>query len=203
VRFVMLHFRSRSVGYAVAALIVVAFLEWSGAQLLLMRPGAAPQSATIPLFLFAPLAVACIAGASTHNPFGEMERTSSYPLPALRLFHLTGLLVCGSVLLSVIAGGWSLPNADLIVVRNILGLSGAAFIAAHVFGSGLSWTLPLTYVAAVHLAGQAPNGEWSLWAWPAQPLASVPSSFIAITLLLAGLLVVCLLESRKLPTWLQ
>lgn len=155
----MLYFRSRSAGHALVALVVVAVLEWLGARLLLMSPGASPQTSAIPLFLFVPLTVACITGASTHNPFGEMERTSGYSIPALRLFHLIGLLLCGSILLCMIAREWPLPGASLIIIRNILGLSGAAFITAHIAGSGLSWTLPLTYVAAVQLAGQAPDGE--------------------------------------------
>lgn len=194
----MLHLRSRSVGHALAALAVVALLEWLGAQLLLTRPGASPHTSAIPLLLFAPLTVACIAGASTHNPFGEMERTSGHPLPALRLFHLTGLLLCGSILLSVVAWGWPLPGADFVVVRNVLGLSGAAFIAARVAGSGLSWTLPLAYAATVQLSGQAQNGEWYLWAWPTQPVASVSSGLIAIALLFAGLSAVCLAGSRRM-----
>jgi hypothetical protein len=196
----MLYFRSRSVVYALAILAVVMLLEWLGSWLLLMRPDGPPQINAIPLILFAPLAVACTVGASTRNLFGELEQTSSYSLAMLRLLHLAGLLLCGSILAFAIAQGWPLPGGGLIVVRNILGLAGVALISASVLGSGLSWTLPLTYVAAVQLAGQNMDGEWSSWAWPALPVTHVPSASIALTFLLAGLSAVCLLEPRKLST---
>lgn len=193
----MLYLRSRVAGYTLASFAVVAFLEWLGGRLLLMPLWAVPAMSLIPVLLFAPLAAACIVGVGTRSPFGEIERTLSYPLPALRLFHLAGLLACGSLMLSIATIGWDLPYTGLIVTRNVLGLSGLAFITARIVGSGLSWTLPLAYVALVQLAGRDSEGEWSQWAWPAHPFTDYLSGLLAATLLVVGLLTACFFGPRE------
>lgn len=197
-RLATFYLRSRIAGYALAVLVASGLLEWAGARMLLAPTWATPESSLVPVLLFAPLVAACIAGASTRSPFGEIEQTSSYPLPILRLCHLAGLLTCSSLLLAAPAGGWELPHAELIVVRNVLGLSGVSFIASWAFGSGLSWTLPLAYVAVVQTTGRSLDGEWARWAWPAQPITDIGSSSVAITLLLAGLFAVCFFQSNRL-----
>lgn len=140
---------------------------------------------------------------STHNPFGEVEQVSGYPLPVLRFLHLASLLTCACLLLFVVASGWSLPGAELSIVRNVLGLSGISFVTSWILGSRLSWTLPLSCVAAVHLTGQNTNGNWALWAWPAHPATSVWSSSVAITLLVIGIFTACFLKPLELSTRLQ
>ena len=202
-RAATLYFRSRSAEYSIAGLVIVTLLSWLGAQALLARPWSAPELNLIPVLLFAPLAAACMAGVSTRNPFGEIEEALSFPLPVLRFLHLASLLACACLLLSAAASGWSLPGAEMSMVRNVLGLSGISLIASRILGSGLSWTLPLAYVVAVQLTGQDINGNWALWAWPAHPVTSVWSNSIAITLLAIGMIAACFLKPFGLSARVQ
>jgi membrane-bound metal-dependent hydrolase YbcI (DUF457 family) len=202
-KILMFYFRSRTTGHSIAGLIVVAFLTWLGARLLLARPWAPPEMSLIPVLLFAPLTAACVVGMSARSPFGELERTSGYPLPVLRVVHLTSLMVCACLLLFVVAKGWNVSGVGLSMVRNVLGVSGISFIASWLLGNGLSWTLPLSFVAAVHLTGQDMNGDWSLWAWPAHPATSVWANSIAATLLTSGLFAACFLKPLEIPKRLQ
>lgn len=182
-----LYFRSRSVGYSVAGLSSVAFTAWIIGRVLLTQPWVIPEKTLIPVLLFAPLAAACIVGVSTHRPFKQLEEASSYPIPVLRFLHIVGLLVCGCLLLYVVASEWRLPDVDLSMIRNFLGLAGIALFASWVLGSGLAWTAPLLYVAVVQLAGQDQDGSWALWAWPPQLATSVSAGLLATLLLIAGI----------------
>ncbi len=185
-RVSILYLRSRTTLYSIASLFLVALLAWLGAQALLARPWAIPEMSLIPVLLFAPLTAACVVGVSTRNPFGEVEHTSGYPLPLLRLLHLASLIACACLLLLVVANGSSLAEFGVYMVRNALGLSGISLLASWILGSDLSWTLPLSYVAAVQLTGRDMNGDWAFWAWPAHTALEVGSSLVAIALLALG-----------------
>jgi hypothetical protein len=137
-------------------------------------------------------------GASNHSPFGDAERTASRPLPVLRLIHLVGLLSFTALALSLITMGWELEHAAWILIRNLLGLAGLAFLTARVLGGRLSWLVPLVFVALIPLIGEgASAGEWTWWAWPAQPGADPLSALLAFSLLASGLLCACLLGARE------
>ena len=174
-----------------AGLIAVAFVAWLGTRALLARPWVIPEMSLIPVLLFASLTASCIVGVSTRNPFGEVEQTSGYPLPLLRLLHLGSLLACACVLLLMVSSGSNLSDFGMYMVRNALGLSGISLLASWALGSGLSWTLPLAYVAAVQLTGQDMNGEWAFWAWPAHTAMGVWANVVAITLLTLGVFIAC------------
>lgn len=134
----MLYLRSRAFLYSAASMATVALLAWLGAQLLLARPWAVPEMSLIPVPLFAPLTAACIVGVSTRNPFGKVEQTSVYPLPLLRLLHLTSLISCACLLLLLAAGSARLPEFGVCMMRNALGLSGISLLSSWILGSGLS-----------------------------------------------------------------
>lgn len=185
-----LFFRSRSAGYSVAGLSGVAFTAWIAGRALLMQPWAVPEKTLVPVLLFAPLAAACIAGVSTHVPFKDLEQAASYPVPVLRFLHTAALLASGCLLLHAAANVWDTPSVELSMVRNFLGLAGIALFSSWALGSGLSWTGPLLYIAMVQLTGQNQDGSWALWAWAAQPAASVLAGSIATLLLTAGIMMV-------------
>lgn len=199
----ILYFRSRSIGFSVVGLITVTLLAWLGARVLLAQPWAFAEITLFPVLLFAPLIVACIVSTSARNPFGEAEWTASYPVPVLRLLHLAGLLASGSLLLSLAASDWNLPGAEMFIVRNFLGLSGISFLTSWILGSGLSWTVPLSYVAIVQLSGRDMNGDWALWAWPAHSITSAWPTFVAIVLLAMGIFAACFLKPLRTSTLLE
>jgi hypothetical protein len=151
-----------------------------------------------PVLILAPLAAACVVGASTHSPFGETERTASRSLPTLRLGHLVGLLAGAEIALCVAALGWGLEHAYWVLARNLAGLAGLGFLASRAFGSRLSWTAPLAFVALIPLVGGGSRpGEWAWWAWSARPAEDPLSALLAASLLAVGLLSACLLGARE------
>lgn len=189
-KLLVLYFRSRSAGYSIAGLSGVAFTAWITGRVLLTQPWIIPEKTFIPVLLFAPLAAACIVGVSTHRPFKHLEEASSYLVPVLRFLHIAGLLAYGCLLLYIVASKWGLPDIDLSMVRNFLGLAGIALCASWMLGSGLAWTVPLLYVAMVQLAGQNQDGSWALWAWPAQLATSVSAGLLVTVLLITGIVTV-------------
>ena len=196
-RLAGLYLRSRLAGYALAVLLVVALISCAAGLWLLLQPSADSGRSLVPVLLFAPLVVACILGASTHSPFGEMERTVARPLPALRLCHLAGLLLFSAVVLCLGALTWNQEHVALALVRNLAGLSGMALLSAHPLGARLSWGPPFAFVAIIPFVGKGNGGaEGAWWAWIDQPVTHGSSWTIALALLAAGLAAVCLLGAR-------
>ena len=176
----------------------ISLLGWLGATLLLTLPyGQAQEILLAPVLLFVPLAAACVLGTSAGSPFGDLDLTAARSLSSLRFLQLSGLLVCGSLALSLIAVGWELPHAELQLTRNLAGLSGLALLAAHLLGAGLSWTLPLVYVSLVQFAGRNAKGDLASWAWPMQPATDGGSWVAALGLIVCGLALACLSGTRQ------
>ncbi len=178
-RLAALYLRSRLAPAAVAALAVVtmlayAFLRWYDDELEALR---------ITLILSA-VAAATVIGAGTHSPFGEAERTTSFPLPGLRLAHLSGLLLLGTCGLVLVVAPWPGQDAPLAMARNVAGLSGLSLIGTRLLGARLSWIPPLT-VGLVALL--APMEAVSWWAWPATPGGDRGAMAGGIVLLVLGL----------------
>lgn len=189
-RFAGLYLRSRLAGHMAAYLLGVALLGWLGTRLF---------QTLVPVPVVAPLAAACLMGLSIRSPFGEIETTTSRPLPVLRLGHLAGLLAYGAVTLSFATPQWGMDQADWLFARNLLGFTGLSLLSARVLGSGSSWVPPFAYGAIVLIAGRDVRGEWTGWVWPTQPIEDVPSAFVASVLLAAGLIVACLTGAREIP----
>lgn len=204
-RLLELYLRSRSAFYGAIYLIGVALLGWMAANLLIIQLsyGEKPYMILIPVLLFAPLASACIIGTSIRSPFGDVERTSCCPLPILRFLHLAGLLALSSLTLLFASSSWSFLYAELTLMRNLLGFAGLVFLTARVLDSSLSWTIPLAYVSLVQLTGRNSQGEPFWWAWPLHSVTHMPSAALALTTLIAGLVVVCLSGSQEPPEDLQ
>lgn len=197
-RLAKLYLRSRLAGHAILCLSGVAVLGFAGAWWLLSQPYAdARQGALTPVLLFGPLAAACVLGVSAYSPFGDIERSASRSLPVLRFAYLGALLAYALLTLFVVASRWNLPYAELSIARNLLGLSGLAFLAACILGPRLSWVLPLTYSLLIPLVGRGSSGEeFVRWAWPVQPASDPLSGVTAIVLFAVGFGVVCLYGTR-------
>ena len=194
-RISWLYMRSRLAVHTGAILTMVALTTWAVAPWALSRPLANP--ALVPVLTLAPLVSACALGASTRSPFGDAERSVARPLSALRLGHLVGLLVWAALALFLVSLPWNY-DAARILVRNLAGLSGLAFIAARLLGGHLSWTLPLAFAVIAPVAGGgARNGGLALWAWMGRPPTDLTSILIALALLTVGLAVVCSAGSRE------
>ena len=213
-RLAGLYARSRLAGYAIAVLALVALASWAAALGLVSRPFAVPEVVLVPVLVFAPLAAACVVVAGAASPFGETEHVVGYPVLALRLGHLAGLLACAALaLLAALAlgpnhGGWMLA-------RNLLGFAGLALLAARAVGGWMSWTVPFAFVTVAafmgragqdperarplaELMGLAPAGEYEWWAWPLRPGEDPHSWVVVLGLALVGLSLVCLFGARDL-----
>ena len=189
-RFAGLYLRSRLAGHVAAYLLGVGLLGWLATRLF---------QALVPMLVVLPVAAACLVGLSARSPFGEVETTTSRPLPLLRFGHLAGLLAYGAVALSFATPLWGMDQVDWLLARNLLGFAGLSLLSARVLGSGLSWMPPFAYGSIVLIAGRDIKGEWTRWAWPTQPVEDVPSAFVAGVLLIAGFAIACLTEAREPP----
>ena len=187
-RLVGLYLRSRLAMHAAAILSGVALVTLVIAPWTLSRPLVSPG--LVPILVFAPLVSACTLGVSTRNPFGDCEHTVSRSLSLLRLGHLVGLLAWAALALILVSFPWD--DAARLLVRNLAGLTGLAFVAARLLGGRLSWTLPVAFAAIAPFAGRdGPSGGLSWWAWINQPAAHLPSLLIALALLVVGLAAIC------------
>lgn len=165
---------------------------------LISRPKFEPTHLDI-VIGFAALAAACVVGSSVRAPFGENENTSARYLAPFRLGHLAILLGIAVVLLLLISLGWERDKVAWLLIRNLLGLSGMAFLVAYVLGGRLSWVLPLGFSLSLRFAGQDPDGKWLWWAWTERPAGDSLSWTIAFLFLVLGLGVVCRFGTRETP----
>jgi hypothetical protein len=155
------------------------------------------RSALVPVLFYTPLAAAMVIGVSTSGPFGELERTASRSLPALRLGHLCGLLILGLAALEPLAIGREQAGVELTLARNLGGFTGMALLTTRVTGSRLSWTAPFAYAVLALLIGAAGPNKSAVWVWPLQPATDDLSMTIAFGLLAAGLAIAALFGARE------
>jgi hypothetical protein len=186
VRPAYLFLRSRRAGHTAVALAAVAALGWLAADWPLGATRAS-ASALFRVLFHVSLAAAMVIGVSTHAPFGEMERTASRSLPALRFGHLAILLVWSLATLDLLTLGRDQPHAWLMPCRNLAGFTGMALLAARILGSRLSWVVPFGYAVIVRLTGAEGPAELAVWVWPLQPPADGAALASALGLLGAGL----------------
>lgn len=180
-RQLALFLRSRRAGVTLACLVASAAATWG-------LLGAIDERMLIKLTLIIlPLTPAVALGVGQHSPFGELERTASAGLPALRLAQLAGLLaVAGGTLVAANSAAWG-DDFRWLLVRNAAGYAGLALVGGFLTGASFSWALPLAYGLFVVIA---PVGDLlereSRWLWPIHPPAERPAILIAAVLLLLG-----------------
>ncbi len=182
-RLLVLYLRARRTGVALAVLLGGAALTW-----LLLDRAIDPQLIKLILIVL-PLVPAAIIGVALRSPFGEAERAAGSPLPALRGWHLVGLLIVAGLALAVANRAATGPDFDWLLVRNAAGYSGLALLGARLTGAALSWPAPFLYGL---FATVAPGGFLSReirWLWPIQPPDVRAAAIIACALLAVGLAV--------------
>ena len=196
-RLAELYLRSRRAGYACAGVSSVALLAWAVGWAILVQPVVVVKYLS-PVLIFAALLVACLVAASMGSPFGEAETTASFPLSALRLGHLGGMLGWSTLLLLVVTLLWGRPSVAPLFVRDLAGLSGMAFITARLLGARLSWTLPVAFVAIIPLVGDGSgDSRWAWWAWVDQPTTDPFSWALALALFVVGSWTACSSGARS------
>lgn len=201
-RLTSLYLRSRFAGWAGLSLGGVALASWAGTYWLLRNGYPVNTSGLVPMLVMGTLAAACAVGVGARSPFVELERTAARSLPALRLGHLVGLLLCAvallvSVLLAFELDGARPPEPLPALVRNLAGLAGLAFITARLLGAGLSWTTPFVYAFAVLMEGEGPGVEAKWWALPLFSGTDGLSWMISLSMLAIGLGLICLSGERE------
>lgn len=172
-----LFLRSRQTGKSIMLLVVVAAGAW------LWHTLTTGDALTVALLRVAPpLAAAVLVALALHSPFGELERTASAPLPALRLIHILGLLLLAALALTLATR--SPAGIDWTSARNVAVFAGLALPAAATAGSVIAWAVPLAYGALVVLAGAG-----VAWAWPLRPIQDHVALAVALGMLSIGLLI--------------
>ena len=124
---------------------------------------------------------ASVVAAGTASPFGEVERTACR-LPLIRLILLSSLVVLAAVALVL-----ARPADAGVLVRNLVGLTGLALLAARVLGGALAWTAPLAY--AVLCGGAIDLGDQSVWTWPTLPIGDDSALIPAMVLFGVGMVI--------------
>jgi len=190
---VFLFLRSRRTAVAIATLAGVAAVTWWTLD------QSRDASLTAMLLTVMPLGAAAVIGGGTGSPFGETERTASFPVPALRFEHLGGLLLLAALALTLANQAESAPAAAGILVRNGAGYAGLALLTARLTGAGLAWLLPVGYGMAVWSAklAEVPAHRW--WMWPAEDATDGSAWVSALLLLALGLAAIAVWGARDEP----
>lgn len=185
-RLCYLYLRSRLSGWAVGSIAVIGVISW------LWLRQAHEIGMMEAALIIAPLLPAAIIGTSVRSPFGDTEHSVSYPLSRLRLGHLVGLLLCGTLALGLSTYGWNGDPIGWEFIRNMAGYTGLALIGARLLGSAICWVVPLGYgVISLLLA------PTSRWAWVNDIPADRWSISIAVVLLVVGLIPVAFGQARQ------
>lgn len=192
-----LYLRSRLAGWAIVGFVVIALSGW----LWVARHGHQPWSVLLAL-VTVPLAAACVIGVGTHSPFAELEQTVSRSLALPRILHLAGLLGTAALILGGAAIAWPPVDDVVIVLRNLIGFAGLAFIGARLLGGLLSWPLAVAFGMVAFVSPfviRAGEAEPPRWAWPLWGGEDKPAMFAAIALLVVGFGLVVLSGARQVP----
>lgn len=202
-RLAQLYLRSRLTPRALACLTIVAALSWYWVSSMNRRQFGPEMVELLLVLTMTPIALATVLGVSVRSPFGDVEQTVSFPLPALRLGHLGGLLAWGGVGMLAVAASWPAQGAEWSLgewslFRNLAGFTGLALLGARLLGSGLSWLVPLAYGGLALMIG-GDDGKVARWAWSVRPTTDEGSTVMAVCVLLLGLGVAGWLGSRD-PT---
>jgi hypothetical protein len=188
-RLTWLHLASRRVP---AALLALAFVAAALRVLLHWTPATGTYSVLYPLTLAT--AAASVISATSRSPFGEPERATGGRLPWLRLTTTLALscAACGALAAGTLGGHMGLGSAALL--RDLIGLTGGALLAAAITGASLSWTIPLAYlVLSTYAIGQ----NWTTpWLWPARPSPDHGAAICAVLVFAAGTATISLRGAR-------
>lgn len=203
-RALILYGRSRGLLLSLAGVVGACSLFWW-----LREWGELGEQRQAGLVQAIPTLIASVIGMSVWSPFGEPERTGARSLPRIRAVHLAVLVVPAVIISAPLVSLWTplFPDVDLVnvVVRNIMGLIGVALLTARALDARLTWIGPLMWLAfaligtmLIPLNGGAGYPLWDApsWAWMAQSDAALSAWVVAISLGLAGAVLMCRLGPR-------
>lgn len=202
-RFAKLYLRSRRVGWALLTLLSASSVVWMLTWLLVSgTPYGVARGGLTMILVFGALVAACVVGASADSPFGDAERASARSLASFRLAHLSGLLFSSALLLSTALLTFELDGARpeyplLVLLRNILVLTGLALIAARAVGARVSWFVPFTAAIACTTLMGSGGDIFSAWTTNSYHGLHRLSWVTAVVLISAGLTVVCFYGARE------
>lgn len=176
----------------------------AASSLLLMLEGRVAKGMIDPLLVLqiVPSLLGSAIGVGMWAPIGELERTSARSMPLLRggfVVGLVALAVCGA---AIALQGWPVAEVEGIAVRNILGMTGLALIAARAVDPRLSWIAPLAWTCVAIITGWIARPESGIagWVWSALEAEALSSWLIAGGLAVAGVAIVALLGPRDIPS---
>lgn len=132
------------------------------------------------------MAYAVVLGTTLFSPMSDLERTAAQPMRRHRAVHLTVLLGLAVALSALPLLGGATGAVFGASVRNVVGYLGLAMVSARLFGSGLSWLLPLGMLGPTLLLGVRFDNTPEPWAWSLQPGANAPAAAVAVALWLLG-----------------
>ncbi|MCS0605208.1 hypothetical protein NX794_28945 [Streptomyces sp. LP11] len=141
---------------------------------------------SVPVAEVVPLAHAVILATTLFSPMADLEQTSAQPMSRHRGAYLLTLLALALALtaLPLLAGATAAVFAS--AARNVVGYLGLAMLSARLFGSGLSWLLPLVVFGPTLLLGVRADNTPEPWAWSLHPPTSTSAAALATALWLTG-----------------
>lgn len=185
-RLVWLHFVSRRIPVAVAAIAVCAI----GLRVALIRHWNAYGAMALPLVIEA--AAVGVVTVITGSPLGEPERVAGRWLPWLRLSGALAMTAIAVGALAAGALGGHLSGGTLDVLRNVAGVTGVGFLCAAFLGGGLAWTGPTAYLIAGVYGLYTPwhsSAVTTPWLWPGRPTHDLGAALCAGLVFGCGLVV--------------
>jgi hypothetical protein len=146
------------------------------------------QPVSVPVMAIIPALLAASMVVLTPSRARLVDRAASRSLLGCRLALDAGLLTLalGALRLSSPA----LPGDALgsgAGLRNLIGLTGLAWLASTVLGEELAWIPPTALVLVAMIVGLQPTPVAGLWSWLLSNSASGSALTVAVSLLAAGL----------------
>jgi hypothetical protein len=183
---------SRRVPAALGLLAGLALLLWSALHWHWSISGGRAAEQFISLTV--ETGAAAVIAVTTYGPFGDPERATGRWLPFLRLgVAATLTAITYGALAAAITGG-ALPDGDLALLRNLVGITGIGLLSAAVVGGAFGWTGPLAYLVVTEVA--LTGNPTTPWVWPARPPHDLGGALCAVLVFAAGTAAVTLFGAR-------
>jgi hypothetical protein len=193
VRLALLHFASRRIPAALAAVAACAV----ALRIALHWRWNAYGALQLPLVF--ETGCAAVIAVTTASPFGEPERATGRRLPFLRLGATLTLTAAAAGALAVAGTGANLAGGTLDVLRNLAGLTGIGLLCAAVLGGARAWAGPTAYLM---IAVYALYTQWhgpalsTPWIWPARPTHDTGAAICAALVFAAGMAAITVRGAR-------
>ncbi|MFI5608732.1 hypothetical protein [Amycolatopsis sp. NPDC051903] len=173
-RWLTLYTRSRALGPSLAALVLCTAL---------VRVAAGGDWSV----LFASLSLAAAVSVAAVGLSGQdvdLDRTAAFGWLPRRLAHVLLVGVLAALVLLAVQGSLAVPTS--VVVRDALGLTGLAGLAATLFGGQFGWTLPLLWTVVALFTPPDPPALRRVVAWPLQPADTAVTWWVAGVVFVVG-----------------